>query len=260
MIDDERPLLLSDPGAGPPPVLRDALLAARDDGPRDADLARLAARLPVAPLPPPPVAAPPSVLSGALIGAALGVLVAGAGLFWDARREPPPRPAPAAVAPPPASPPRAAPAARDPVDAPRPAHHAVTAPPSGAAVPAPASASTAVVDPLAAAPGDAPPAAAPGAGPIGAGPVARESLRDEVELISRARDRIGASPAEALAITQEHARQFPGGTLAQEREVLAIEALHRLGRTGEARARRDRFLSAYPGSAYKKRFEALFGD
>jgi hypothetical protein len=46
--------------------------------------------------------------------------------------------------------------------------------------------------------------------------------------------------------------------LAQERDVLAIQALIALGRTDEARARRERFLAAYPGSAHKRRLDALF--
>ena len=98
----------------------------------------------------------------------------------------------------------------------------------------------------------------PGAS-LGGGQVVHEELRSEVELLARARDLLGSSPAEALALTQQHATQFPGGALAQEREVLAIEALRHLGRMDEARARKDRFLSAYPGSAHRQRLEATLG-
>src|SRR5262245_37511297 len=83
-----------------PPILREALLAARTQVPDQADLARLAARLPLVAggpagggnpptgAPPPVVAAPPSMLSGVTIGAALGLTVAGAGFVWQAAHQP----------------------------------------------------------------------------------------------------------------------------------------------------------------------------
>jgi hypothetical protein len=62
---------------------------------------------------------------------------------------------------------------------------------------------------------------------------------------------LGPSPAEAYALTIEHAARFPAGALVQERELLAIQALVRLGRGNEAESRRTRFLAAFPGSAYR---------
>jgi hypothetical protein len=44
--------------------------------------------------------------------------------------------------------------------------------------------------------------------------------------------------------------QFPGGVLAQEREVLAIEALARAGQHAEASARAASFLKTYPTSPH----------
>ena len=79
----------------------------------------------------------------------------------------------------------------------------------------------------------------------------------EVALLQRAQAALGASPAQALAITDEHQRRFRGGILGQEREVIAINALVRLGRSGEARSRATRFLTSYPRSAHRPRLEAL---
>ena len=67
---------------------------------------------------------------------------------------------------------------------------------------------------------------------------------------------IGLSSA-ALALTDEHARRFPGGALAQEREFIAVSALLSLGRTPEARSRAARLLERFPGPAYRGRLESL---
>ena len=59
-------------------------------------------------------------------------------------------------------------------------------------------------------------------------------------------------PKRALPLTREQARRFPRGVLAQEREVIAIEALRRLGQKDEASSRADRFRETYPGSAHQR--------
>jgi hypothetical protein len=264
-MTDHDPPPLSDPASGAPPFLRAALRSARAEVPDAHQLARLAGKLPLAgPVAPP--AAPPSVLSGALIGAALGVLVAGAGFVRESRREAgaPVPPVVAAV-----TAPRIASATAPVLEAPRTGTEAARAVPVPApsppvpvaATPASVSAS-AIVPPPPPAPSEASPPPVAGAVPgasLGGGQVAREELHSEVELLGRARDSLASNPAEALALTRQSATQFPGGALAQEREVLAIEALRRLGRLDEARARRDRFLSAYPGSVHRQRLEATLG-
>jgi hypothetical protein len=251
------------PGSGAPDLLRDAMTSARADVPDAAQLARLAARLPLG-APPPggsgapatpavTVTAPPSVLSGALVGAALGVLVAGAGLVWDATRASPSPPAssvpvvstsaniespPPAAAPPPSSTSPLAPAVTaSPAPAPR-----ASAPVAHAS----AVTSAVAVDPT------------PSSGSLGTPPVVADG-ETEAHLLQRAHEALGGSPAQALALTQEHASRFPGGSLAQEREVVAIQALLRLGRADEARARAARFFAAFPSSAHRRRIEALLG-
>jgi hypothetical protein len=45
--------------------------------------------------------------------------------------------------------------------------------------------------------------------------------------------------------------------MAQEREVIAIDALMRLGRADGAKARAGRFHAAWPDSAHGRRVDAL---
>ena len=59
----------------------------------------------------------------------------------------------------------------------------------------------------------------------------------------------------ALALLDQVRAKFPGGMLGQEREALAIEALARSGRKGEAAARADAFVKAYPTSPLTARVQ-----
>jgi hypothetical protein len=77
----------------------------------------------------------------------------------------------------------------------------------------------------------------------------------ELELITLAERALRSNPAAALRMTDEHARRFAKGGLTEEREVLAIEALSRLGDTERARARARAFLHAFPASVYRRRVE-----
>jgi hypothetical protein len=255
---DPRPLV---EGSDAHETLREALGAARADVPSADRLAALAARLPLGSPAPgkigPATAAPaaPSVLSGALVGAALGVVVSGVGLYWDSQRATPASPPSVAASPSSAPPPEPA---RVAANAPRsPAPRAVVEAAPSAAVhpreaPTPAG-SSAEAAPNASPPTEAPPTAA-GADVAS---VAKDD-RSETDLLESARNRLSANPGDALSLTQQHAARFPRGALSQERELLAIQALLALGRADEARARRDHFLAAYPGSAHKRRLDALF--
>lgn len=81
----------------------------------------------------------------------------------------------------------------------------------------------------------------------------------EMTLLGSAQAALSGAPAEALARCEEHARTYPGGAFADEREVLAVDALIRLGRRSEAEARAARFRVAHPGSAYLRRLDTLLG-
>lgn len=95
------------------------------------------------------------------------------------------------------------------------------------------------------------PAPAPQARPRG--PAAKPS---EIKLLKRA-EGLRAEPLKALRVLRRHARLYPEGVLAQEREVLAIEALLAAGRRGEAQRRADRFAASHPGSAQLRRVRVL---
>ena len=81
----------------------------------------------------------------------------------------------------------------------------------------------------------------------------------EPALLRQAQDALRSNPSEALAKTQEHARKYPRGLLVQEREVIAIEALVKMGRKPEAEARAARFEKSFPGSTHARRIDALLG-
>ena len=82
---------------------------------------------------------------------------------------------------------------------------------------------------------------------------------DEFRLLRAARQAIGDRPERALALTDEHAQRFPSGMLGQEREAIAIEALVKLGRAAQAKARARSFFAAHPGSPYGSRIETAIG-
>lgn len=87
-------------------------------------------------------------------------------------------------------------------------------------------------------------------------PAAEAKPISETSLLEAARSIVKSDPRRALALTEEHRRRFPNGVLAQEREVLAIEALSALGRSDAAETRARDFGRQYPGSAHEKKIEA----
>jgi hypothetical protein len=80
-------------------------------------------------------------------------------------------------------------------------------------------------------------------------PTAGDALAREQLLLQRARSALlrhdGAAALEGLRL---HAGQYPVGALIEEREALRVEALMRLQRTGEARARAADFHRRRPDS------------
>lgn len=89
-------------------------------------------------------------------------------------------------------------------------------------------------------------------------PVPVASSPPESALLADAqRALVGGEPARALALVDAHARAYPGGSLVQEREMLAIQALVAQGRRADAAARAAAFRRAYPGSTHLARLDAL---
>ncbi|AKU95634.1 hypothetical protein AKJ09_02298 [Labilithrix luteola] len=81
----------------------------------------------------------------------------------------------------------------------------------------------------------------------------------ELELVQRAQAAVASDPARALAVAAEHARAYPAGAFVQEREVIAVEALARLGRIDEAWKRAVELVRRFPGTPYATRLERALG-
>jgi hypothetical protein len=134
---------------------------------------------------------------------------------------------------------------------PRPVERPTVAAP--ATIPAPAGGPPSEAAPVAPVPTDDSPA------PAKAQNDAPAALPSELSLIRAARNALSSDPGRALSLLDRHRQLYPSGQLAEEREVLAIDALRRLGRTQEADARARRFLTAHPQSAHRARLERESG-
>jgi hypothetical protein len=88
-------------------------------------------------------------------------------------------------------------------------------------------------------------------------PVPTPPTETEFSLLEQAQRALSDDPQRALALADRDGRLYPAGSLAQEREVIAIEALMKLGRSDEARLRADRFSRTFPGSAHTPRVMQL---
>jgi hypothetical protein len=265
------PPRLRTPGSGASESARALLERSRAELPDAEQLARLAQRLPrlggggghapsEAPSPTPP-ASPPlpaapaaagSMVPSALIGAAVGLAMVWGMWQRDASTPSaqvplPPASAearastrtPAAGVPAPPAPSSAAAQAPDPLRSPAPSASLSTSTPSPRAAPTEAAASSK-------------------GGSLGSteGPSPGDA-ETEIELLLRAQQSLPLHPAAALAAAEEHRRRFPGGGLAQEREVIAVSALVALGRRDEAQVLAKRFAESYPRSAHRAGIEAL---
>jgi hypothetical protein len=104
------------------------------------------------------------------------------------------------------------------------------------------------------------PAAPSEPGPAAPMAVPAPASPSEGALLLRARQQLVTDPASALELTDEAGRRFPEGALVPEREVLAIEALTRLGRLPSARARFAAFRARYPQSPHLARLQSLLSQ
>jgi hypothetical protein len=79
----------------------------------------------------------------------------------------------------------------------------------------------------------------------------------EIEITQDAQRLLAADPRAALRLLEKHEQRFADGEFVQEREVIAIDALVRLGQSREAAARARRFEQRFPDSAHLRRVQAL---
>jgi hypothetical protein len=89
---------------------------------------------------------------------------------------------------------------------------------------------------------------------------APDTLAAERRLLDDARTAIARGDAGAgLAALDRHARDYPRGHLAEEREALRIHALVRSGRAAEAREAAARFHARFPNSLLGAGIDAATG-
>lgn len=87
-----------------------------------------------------------------------------------------------------------------------------------------------------------------------------EALAEETRLLREANAATRAGDtARARALLDEHARRFPRGVLAEERDAERVLSLCAAGRTDEARAAAARFLATHPHSTLGARVRASCG-
>lgn len=79
--------------------------------------------------------------------------------------------------------------------------------------------------------------------------------QEEFELLLKARRALTKTPADALRLTKQHRRKFPKSALGEEREVIAIQALAKMGRAADARRRGEKFLAKHKGSSHRPAVE-----
>lgn len=77
----------------------------------------------------------------------------------------------------------------------------------------------------------------------------------ELALLAAAQQLLAQDARDALEQLSQHARLYPRGEFAEEREALALDALRRLGRRTELRDRAQVFLAKYPRSPQRERIE-----
>lgn len=221
-------------GSDAPGELHTLLARARDDVATPAQLQSLASRLPLEPvLAPSPVPEPSGALARFPQLGKLALLVAGAGAIglvaWQFSRAPD------------AQPPRRGSDVTNRRPEPVPVDPRSRPEPSPAAIP------TAPTTPLAPESSSVVPQAPKSAAAPRLG---------EAELLERARRALAKDPQAALSYTRQHRARFPSGVLRQEREVIAIEALRRLGRAGDAQRKAAEFQKAFPDSAHRRAVES----
>lgn len=88
-----------------------------------------------------------------------------------------------------------------------------------------------------------------------------ETLASERALLDRAREQlVVGQPARALEMVESHRARFASGSLAEEREALAIIALIKQGARDQAAERAAQFKTTYPNSFLRKTIEAAMAE
>jgi hypothetical protein len=87
-------------------------------------------------------------------------------------------------------------------------------------------------------------------------PTASDPLA-ELALLERARRVLATNPVRALALTEQHRQRYRAGQFAEERELLAIQALIGAGQRSAAERRARSFSRAHPNSVHAHRLGVI---
>jgi hypothetical protein len=93
--------------------------------------------------------------------------------------------------------------------------------------------------------------------PAEASSASDDALAGEAKLLNQAHDAMSTDPRKALTIAGEHAKLYPHGQLAAERELILVQALVKLGRVREAEARGRALRKSTPNSIYGERLDTI---
>jgi TolA-binding protein len=93
--------------------------------------------------------------------------------------------------------------------------------------------------------------------PAEAPSAAEDALAGEAKLLIQALAAVATDPRKAHAIASDHAKRYPRGQLAAERELILVQALVKLGRGREAEARGRALRKSAPSSIYGERLDAI---
>lgn len=104
------------------------------------------------------------------------------------------------------------------------------------------------------------PVSPPSASPSGDSRLETRPLEREAALLEQARALLDRNPSGALEVLDRYAAAFPTGQLSMERALLAVDALRRLDRIAEARARGNALLGQARGSIYEARVRAMLRE
>jgi hypothetical protein len=85
----------------------------------------------------------------------------------------------------------------------------------------------------------------------------KSTLSDELVLLERARSHLARSPETALGNLAEHRARYPAGVLADERDLMELDALRRTGRMQDARNRAQAWLDRDPRSMHAARVRQI---
>lgn len=91
----------------------------------------------------------------------------------------------------------------------------------------------------------------------GSASTAPSERSDELTLLHAARRLVSENPAGALTLLREHEMNHPRSSLTQERELMIVECLVRLGERELATKAVEAFVKRYPRSSHRPRIDAL---